>query len=154
MNRKEQDVELILDSISDIWNLSATESEVLNLVLILFAENKTMEIRQLEYLLNDETEALLETLHPRCVERYAVEAFELMSASDESDLVDALENLNYDFMDAVDTDDMVEYLEHRGYYVSDEKEDNLDIVTQASINELVYNFLSADFEKRKLMLSI
>ena len=77
-----------------------------------------------------------------------------MSARDESDLVDALENLNYDFIDAVDTDEMVEYLEDRGYSVSGDREDNLDIVTQSDLDELVSNFLSADFQTRKYILNM
>lgn len=153
-NRKEEHVKLILDSITNIWILSPDEYEVMDSVLNLFAENKAKEIEQLEYLLNEETESLLETLYQRDVERYATREFELMSASDESDLVDALENMNYKFIEAVDEDDMVEYLENCGYSVSGDKEDNLDIVTQSDLDELISNFLSADSGKRKLMLNI
>ena len=154
MNRKEEHVKLILDNISDIGILSVRECDILDSVLTLFAENKTKEIKQLEYLLNEETESLLETLYQIDVESYATREFELMSASDESDLVDALENMNYRFIEAVDEYDMVEYLEDRGYSVNGDKEDNLDIVTQSDLDDLISNFLSADFEKRKLMLNI
>ena len=40
MNRTEEHVKLILDSISNIWTLSVSEVEILYPVLNLFAENK------------------------------------------------------------------------------------------------------------------
>ena len=70
-NRKEQDVELILDSITNIWILSPDEYDVLESVLNLFAAKKTKEIEQLEYLLNEDTTSLLGTLYQREIECYA-----------------------------------------------------------------------------------
>ena len=150
-NRKEQDVQLILDSIIDIWILSPDEYEVLESVLNLFAENK--EIEQLEYLLNDETTSLLSTLYQKEITNYALDNLNLIE-NDERYLVDALEDLKYDFMDSVDIDDMIEHLEKNGYSVSGDKEDNLDIVTQSDLDELVSNFLSADFQTRKYILNM
>lgn len=154
-NRTLNEVRKIADDIENLWALSISEKELLESVLEnIFWKPKVEKIEQLDYLLNEDTTSLLGTLYQRDVESYAVDEFELMSASDESDLVDALENLNYDFMDAVDADDMIEYLEDRGYCVSDDKEDNLDIITQSDLDELVSNFLSADYVKRKLMLKL
>ena len=151
MNKNE--VTKIIDAINNISELSSIQEEILDSVLILFASNKTEEIEQLEHLLNEETEELLGTLNQKEITNYALDNLNLIE-NDKTDLIDALENLNYKFIEAVDEDDMVEYLEDRGYYISDDKEDNLDIITQSDLDELVSNFLSADFEKRKLMLNI
>ena len=152
MNKNE--VIRIIDAINNISELSSIQEEILDFVLICFSANKTKEINSLNHLLNEDTYNLLKLLDQSDILDYASEEFDLIYASDESDLVDALENMNYKFIEAVDEDDMVEYLENCGYSVSGDKEDNLDIVTQSDLDELVSNFLSADFEKRKLMLKL
>lgn len=153
MNRKEEHVKLILDSISNIWTLSEIEREILDYVLNVFLAKKTEEINSLNHLLNEDTYNLLKLLNQKEITNYALDNLDLIE-NDENDLINALENLNYDFIEAIDIDDMVEHLEKNGYSVSGDKEDNLDIVTQSDLDELVSNFLSADSEKRKLMLNI
>ena len=153
MNRKEEHVKLILDSISNIWTLSEIEREILDYVLNVFLAKKTEEINSLNYLLNEDTYNLLKLLNQTEITNYALDNLGLIE-NDENDLINALENLNYDFIEAIDIDDMVEHLEENGYSVSGDKEDNLDIVTQSDLDELVCNFLSADFQTRKYILNM
>lgn len=70
-------------------------------------------------------------------------------SSDE--LIRELENRNYNFIKEVDLDEAIEYVEKNGYTLDgDFKGDN--IVEDLDLEELVSNFLSADFQKRDLIL--
>ena len=151
MNKNE--VIRIIDAINNISELSSIQEEILDFVLICFSANKTKEINSLNKLLNEDTYNFLKLLDQSDILDYASEQFDLIQ-NRKYILVNALEDMNYKFIEAVDEDDMVEYLENCGYSVSGDKEDNLDIVTQSDLDELVSNFLSADFEKRKLMLKL
>ena len=70
-------------------------------------------------------------------------------SSDE--LIRELENRNYNFIEEVDLDEAIKYVEKNGYTLDgDFKGDN--IVEDLDLEELVSNFLSADFNKRDLIL--
>ena len=153
-NRQPIQVTQIVDYIKDIWSLSVVEEDVLDSVLILFSRQKTDKIKQLEYLLNEDTEELLETLHQRDIENYACNEFDLVSAESENDLVDALKHLNYDFLEEVTDEEIIEYLENDGWTVTMDKYglERTDIVSDMQFEELNELFSNLDFISREKLL--
>ena len=78
-NRKYKDTEDILEFVKSKWKLSIQEETVLEGILLnFFAQNKE-EIDKLDYLINDETELLLNLLSSYEIENYACEQFDLIS---------------------------------------------------------------------------
>lgn len=158
MNKNE--IIKIIEAINEISQLSITEEKLLDSILTVFSAkeelgSKTEKIRQLEQLLNDETDSLLQSLNQREVINYVTYSHGFIAEDDKSSLVSALENLNYNFIDAVDVDDMVLKIERCGYTITEYNEHKkYDIVTQSDLDELTSNFLSGDFKKRKLMLQL
>ena len=96
-NRKYKDTEDILEFVKSKWKLSIQEETVLEGILHNFSAQNKEEIDKLDYLINDETELLLNLLSSYEIENYACEQFDLISKKWEGDLVDALHDLDYDF---------------------------------------------------------
>ena len=57
-NRKQIELDRFIKLIDKLWKLSLREEEVLDSVLNLFLEGENNKIKQIEHLLNDETEEL------------------------------------------------------------------------------------------------
>ena len=107
------------------------------------------KIKQIEHLLNDETEQLLTTLIDREVIDYVTDNWEFIAPDDESGLEDALDDLDFNWIDKVDCDDMVDYLEENDYSVDKESKEVYNIVTTMQLEEITELFLSADNSKRE-----
>ena len=97
INRKQIELDRFKEEIDRVWSLSLNEKEVLDSFLELFLAGKNTEIKKVEHLLNDETEELLELLNDREVLDYAIDLGGFIASDDESGLVDALDDLKYDF---------------------------------------------------------
>jgi len=144
----------ILDFIKSKWQLDINEEGILESVLSLFAENKTEEIKQLSYLLNEDEDELLETLYQRGVEAYACREFGLISEDDEDDLVEALKDNNFDFSSEVSDKDMIASLENDGWTVTfgDEEVDRgLDNIDDSLLGDITEAFLAEDLYGRQRM---
>lgn len=72
---------------------------------------------------------------------------------EDDELIEELASRNYNFIKEIDLDDAVEYVESCGYTVDDSSLGN-NIVENLQLEELISNFLSADFKKREEMLKI
>jgi hypothetical protein len=153
-NRKLKDVEDILDFIKSKWKLSINEEDTLNSVLNLFSAQKTKEIEQISYLIDNEEDDLLRTLYQRGIECYACDEFDLVSSSSEYDLVDALEKLDYDFTSEVSDEEMVRSLEDIGYTVVWDRDDlgsEFDSVDMELYQDIYYKFESLNvFDRERL----
>ena len=153
-NRKLKDVEDILDFIKSKWQLSLIEGDVLDSVLNLFSAQKTDEIQQISYLIDNEEDDLLRTLYQRGIESYASKEFDLVSVNDEYDLVEALEKLNYDFTSKISDENMIESLRNDGWTVFlDEMElgSEFDSVDKELYQDIYYKFESLDvFDRERL----
>lgn len=152
MNKNE--VTRIIDAVKNISDLSITQEEVLDSLLILFAENKTKEIKQVEKLLNNEIEYLLETLPQRKVIDFVTDNFDFIAPNDESGLVDALEDLSYDFMRHMDVEEMIIKIEECGYYVSDYENktidpDSLDLIDNNKLEEIIELYNKSNWSERE-----
>ena len=121
-NRKYKDTEDILEFVKSKWKLSIQEEAVLEGILHNFSAQNKEEIDKLDYLINDETELLLNLLSSYEIENYACEQFDLVSATDEGDLVDALEELGYNWTYKMNIDSAIEYVEDEGYTVTNDDE--------------------------------
>ena len=69
------------------------------------------------------------------------------------ELVTELTKRGYNFIDVVDLGEAIEYVESCGYRVEGSSL-GVNIVEDLDLEELVSNFLSADFNKREEMLKI
>ena len=152
-NRKYKDTEDILEFVKSKWKLSIQEETVLEGILLnFFAQNKE-EIDKLDYLINDETELLLNLLSSYEIENYACEQFDLISKKWEGDLVDALHDLDYDFSEKISLEDHIEIVEDHGYQVLETKDSYKDIVSQAMAHQWMELFEEMTMQQRELYIN-
>jgi len=67
------------------------------------------------------------------------------------ELIEELQDRNYNFIKEVNLDEAIDYVESCGYRVEGSSSGD-NIVENLQLEELVSNFLSADFNKRDLIL--
>jgi hypothetical protein len=151
-NRKERDVEDILDFIKDKWQLSINELETLESVFNVFAAQDVNMIQGIQYLVNDRHRELLKDLCQSTVCEYAYKNFDFVDSDDEYKLVDALREMNYEFICEVSDEEMIESLEADGWKViMDENEivTEYDYVDDVYFREIWNKFESLDWAGRK-----
>ena len=153
-DRNEAQAEQILEYINNLWKLSIEESEVLESVLNLFSAQKTTEIKQLDYLLNDEIETLLKTLNDREIIDFACDELGMIPEDDEDSMIDALKDLHFDFTSQVSDSDMISSLEADGWNVSMEDYETYrsNITTDLQMEEMKKIFYDLDFISREKIL--
>lgn len=151
-NRKPKDTEDILEFVKSKWKLSLQEFDVLESVLDFFQAGDKREIDKIEYLVNDETEKLLNLLSSYEIENYATEEFNLVSAKDEGDLIDALEDLNFNWKEKIDIDDAIDICEENGYDVLKHSVDR-DIVSDSQFQEWSELFEEMTMQQRDLYIN-
>jgi hypothetical protein len=151
-NRKERDVEDILDFIKEKWQLSVNELETLESVFNVFAEQDVNMVQNIQYLVNDRHRELLEDLCQVTIENYARKNFDLISSDDEDELVWSLKKMNYNFMEEVSDEDMIESLEADGWTVifgDNELLTEYDYIDDVYFREIWNKFESLDWAGRK-----
>ena len=151
-NRKERDVEDILDFIKEKWQLSVNELETLESVFNVFAAQDVNMVQNIQYLVNDRHRELLEDLCQVTIENYARKNFDLISSDDEDELVRSLKKMNYNFMEEVSDEDMIESLEADGWTVifgDNELLTEYDYVDDVYFREIWNKFESLDWAGRK-----
>ena len=154
INRKQIELDRFKEDINRVWKLSIVEQDVLCSFLNLFLAGKNTEIKKVEHLLNDETEELLKLLNDREVLDYAIDLGGFIASDDERGLVDALDDLKYDFSEKLDLDEHIEIVEDHGYNVTELRvRHQADIITQSQLEELTDLFLSADLNKRQEIIN-
>ena len=146
--RKPKQVKDIIAYIKDVWQLSVIEEDVLDSVLTLFARQN---IEQLKYLLTYDTEDVLDSLDKDIIIKYAKRELDLIDSTDEEDLVDALNDLNYKFIEEVEEDEMISYLEDNGYEIL--IKESSDIIFDSQKEELNNYFESLSFLERAELLN-
>ena len=152
-NRKYKDTEDILEFVKSKWKLSIQEETVLEGILHNFLSQNKEEIDKLDYLINDETELLLNLLSSYKIENYACEQFDLISKKWEGDLVDALHDLDYDFSEKISLEDHIEIVEDHGYQVLETKDSYKDIVSQAMAHQWMELFEEMTMQQRDLYIN-
>ena len=154
INRKQVELDRFKEDINRVWKLSIVEQEVLESFLELFLAGKNHEIKKVEHLLNDETEELLKLLNDREVLDYAIDLGGFIASDDESGLVDALDDLKYDFSEKLDLDEHIEIVEDHGYNVTELRvKHQADIVTQSDLEEMTELFLNLSQQKRSEIIN-
>ena len=151
--RKTKDTEDILEFVKSKWKMSIQEFDVLESVLGIFQVGDKREIDKIEHLVNDETERLLNLLSSYEIKNYATEEFNLVSATDEADLVDALDNLGYDFSEKLSLEEHIEIVEDHGYQVLEVKDSYKDIVSQAMAHQWMELFENMTMQQRDLYIN-
>ena len=152
-NRKYKDTEDILEFVKSKWKLSIQEETVLEGILHNFLSQNKEEIDKLDYVINDETELLLNLLSSYEIENYACEQFDLISKKWEGDLVDALHDLDYDFSEKISLEDHIEIVEDHGYQVLETKDSYKDIVSQAMAHQWMKLFEEMTMQQRDLYIN-
>ena len=152
-NRKYKDTEDILEFVKSKWKLSIQEETVLEGILHNFLSQNKEEIDKLDYVINDETELLLNLLSSYEIENYACEQFDLISKKWEGDLVDALHDLDYDFSEKISLEDHIEIVEDHGYQVLKTKDSYKDIVSQAMAHQWMKLFEEMTMQQRDLYIN-
>ena len=152
-NRKPKDTEDILEFVKSKWKLSIQEFDVLESVLDIFQAGDKREIDKIEHLVNEKTEKLLSLLSSYEIQNYATEEFNLVSATDEGDLVDALNDLNYDFSEKLSLGEHIEIVEDNGYQVLETKDSYKDIVSQAMAHQWMELFEEMTMQQRDLYIN-
>ena len=153
-NRKQKHVTDIIKHVEDnYWKLTLQEFDVLESVLNLFLAGKNTEVKKVEHLLNDEIEELLELLNDSEVIDYVTENWDFIASDDESGLVDALHDLDYDFSEKISLEDHIEIVEDHGYQVLETKDSYKDIVSQAMAHQWMELFEEMTMQQRDLYIN-
>lgn len=108
-----------------------------------------------------DVEELLDEIENSDIYDYAVDNLNLVNENevksiedfDEDELVEALEDLNYNFSSRIDKDLCVEYLENLGYFVTDERDisNDYDYVDNCLFEDIVNKFDSLSvFDRQEL----
>ncbi len=147
-DRTEKQAEDILEFIKSKWRLSIDEEEMFEDIIEIFRQKDIKKQNEIVFLISEDVEELLESLDDDwSITRYAERHLGMMSENaceecDEKDLCD------------YDDDELLDEVESRGLNWQDFGGGKTDIVTQMQLEELVSNFLFADFEKRNKMLEL
>lgn len=153
--RTQKRLEEVLESLKTEWKLSISEEDILDSVFNLIFRGNEKELKQLSHLLNAEEEELLMSLPQTIVENYACYNFDLISTHSESDLVDALEDLDFDFTREVTDEEMINSLEDDGWVVTRQDEEslinNFDYVDNLLLKDIYDKFEASNtFERQAL----
>ena len=143
----------ILEFIQSEYKLSLDEEAVVEGFLNLLAAQDKVELNKIRCIIDDDTEELLMNLNSREVIDYAMENANLIDRGDEYDLVEALENLNYDFSYKVDLEDHIEIVEQNGYTVIERENNQTDIVSEMQLEELLDLFNKLSVQEREEILN-
>lgn len=142
----------ILEFIHSEYKLSLDEEAVVEGFLNLLAAQDKVELNKIQCIIDDDTEELLRSLNSREIIDYAMENANLIDSRDEYDLVEALEDLNYDFSDKVDLDDHIEIIEDHGYTVIKRENNQTDVVSEMQLEEWLDLFSKLSVQEREEIL--
>lgn len=73
---------------------------------------------------------------------------------DEDELVEALENLNYDFYEKMDTDSCIEFIESQGYAVTADEDvvgNGLDCIDTQRLEDIQQKFIASSWDDKVIM---
>ncbi len=151
-NRKQKDVEDIIEFIKRKWELSINEDDCLTSVLDVFRAEENSRIREIEHLLNDEYQSLLDLLPEREIAEFAVEELYLIPKDSEDDLLDALDDLDYNWSDKIELCEHKEILEDHGYTVGENGFTPENIVEESQFEEWKELFSKLSVQERDNIL--
>jgi hypothetical protein len=137
-NRTDNQVEDILDFILDKFDLSVTEEELVESFLEILRKRDIKKQEQLTYLLDDETECLLQTIKEKDIKDFAEKYLDMV---DEDDIEDCKKLKDYN------DDDLLDEVESRDLNWQDYDSD-MDIVTQSQLEEMTEKFLNLSIKER------
>lgn len=142
----------ILEFIHSEWKLSLDEEAVVEGFLNLLAAQDKVELNKIRCIIDDDTVELLMNLNSREVIDFAMENANLIDRGDEYDLVEALEDLDYDFSDNISLDDHIEIVEDHGYTVIERENKQTDIVSEIQLEEWLDLFSKLSVQEREEIL--
>jgi hypothetical protein len=151
-SRKTAHVERIIKYVKDYWQLSVNDEDCLTSVLDVFRAEENSTIDKINYLVNNNIQSLLGTLNDKEVEDYALDEFDLIPKDSEDDLIDALDDLNYNWIDQVDEDEMISALEDSGYTVDSNNYIAENIVEESQFEEWTQLFIKLSVQERENIL--
>jgi hypothetical protein len=137
-NRTNKDVEDIIDFILDKFDLSVPEEDLVDSFLEVLRERDIKKQEQLTYLLDDETECLLQTIKEKDIKDFAEKYLDMV---DEDDIEDCKKLKDYN------DEDLLDEVESRGLNWQDYDSD-MDIVTKSQLEEMTEKFLNLSTQER------
>lgn len=151
-NRKNTELERIIKYVKDYWQLSLNEHDILDDFLTVLLDRDEERLKQVGYLLNDEITSLLGRLNDREVAEYASNELNLIPKDSEDDLIDALDDLNYNWSDQVELCEHKEILEDHGYTVEEDGFEVYNIVEESQFEEWRELFVKLSVQERDNIL--
>lgn len=151
-NRKNTELEHIIKYVKDYWQLSVNEDDTLESFLTVLLDRDEERLKQVSYLLNDEIDSLLGRLNDREVAEYASNELDLIPKDSEDDLIDALDDLSYNWIDQVDEDEMINYLEENGYAINDDSYIPQNIMEESQFSDWTELFNRLSVQERDNIL--
>jgi len=121
-------------------------------LLFLFSAQKTEKLKQVKYLLSDEIDSLLRTLNDREIIEYCSEELGMIPKDREDDLLDALDDLDYNWSDKVELCEHKEILEDHGYTVEENGFETNNVVDELQFEEWKELFIKLSVQERENIL--
>lgn len=144
-NRTNHQVEEIIDFVESKWKLSMLENAVLDSILYMISDRDVKTLNKIGTLIDESYDDLVEYLPGWVINDILCDSG-YIDRKDESELVSALEDLNYNFLNNVTEKE----LEDAGYIT--EKSKNSDIVTELQLEEMQELFLKLGQKDREEIL--
>lgn len=146
-NRKDKDIENILDEIAYHWNLSIKEEDALDSFLNVLKDGNVLKLTQIEHLLNDEYDELLETIIDSA-KRYCEDRLGMVTQKYMNDVLNEDYNLSLENLHLYE---LCQLAEDRGYEII-EKE-NTSVVEDMQTREMKELFLYLSCAEKEELLN-
>lgn len=150
-NRNSKHIENILDAISENFDLSVNEENIVESFLILLKDGEIKKLKQVEHLLIEEFDELLETIPNNTLRRYCESELDMADSQVESGLEDALDDLDYKWSSKIDFEKTISICEDEGYEVL-EKE-TTSIVEDMQMEEMKELFLNLSCAEKEELIN-
>ncbi len=144
-SRNNKHIENILDAVSENFDLSIVEEEVLDSFLNVLKDGDIKKLKQVEHLLNEEFDNLLETIPDDIVKDYCERELDMVTRKYMNEVLDADYKIDLENMTSYE---LFKIAENNGYeLVKKEKTSIVEDVQMEEMKELFLNLSCAEKEE-------
>lgn len=147
-SRTNRHIENILDVVSENFDLSIVEEEVLDSILILLKDGDIKKLKQVEHLLNEEFDELLETIPDSVIGRYCERELDMVTRKYMNEVLDADYKIDLENMTSYE---LSEIAENNGYELV--KKETTSIVEDMQMEEMKELFLNLSCAEKEELIN-
>ena len=147
-NRKDKDIENILDEFAYYWNLSIKEEDALDSFLNVLKDGNVLKLTQVDHLFNGEYDELLETIPDNVAKRYCENRLGMVTHEYMNDVLDEDYNLSLENLNLYE---LCQLAEDRGYEILEKEKTS--VVEDMQMREMKELFLTLSCAEKEELLN-